>query len=215
MTVSPNSPVSGPYLTDGVSNLWEFNFKINADDQIKLRVTNLDGSDGEDVDTGFTIDPIYIGQDNGGYILYPSSGGPIATGKRIIPFRAVEYSQPNRIGNQGGFFPETHERTFDLLAMQIQQLQEAISRALIVAIGDVAPEVSQLLVSIHQAKEAAEAAAAAAIVAQEAAEAAIANIPGSVIGVLSDLPDRPDGDISGLSIGQWYINGGTLSRVQP
>ena len=211
MTVSPNSPVTGPIIADGVQVLFPFEFKITAASQLRLRITDADGSNGIETGSNITVDPMYINQNNGGNLGYAPGGIPVTAGKIVYSFREVAYSQPVRIGNQGGFFPETHEEAFDLLSMQIQQLNEGLSRALVVHIGGTAPDIDDLLVDIAGAEAAAISAAASAA----AAEAALANISATVIAVLSGLPNRPDGDITGLGVGQWYINGGFLTRVQP
>jgi len=130
MTVQNNNPVSGPILSDGVMTLFPFGFKIVSATHIRLSITDLDGSNKQDVSVGLTVAPQYLNQDNGGYVGYTPGGMPLPTGKRVFVYRDVPNSQPNRIGNQGGFFPETHEQTFDLLEMQIQQLAEALSRTI-------------------------------------------------------------------------------------
>lgn len=217
MTVSPNSPVTGPIVADGVAVTFPFGFKITAASQLRLRITDPDGSNGIETSANITVDPMYINQDNGGYLGYAPGGVPVANGQKVYSFREVPYSQPIRIGNQGGFFPETHEEAFDRLSMQIQQLNEGLSRALVVRIGETAPNIGDLLEDIANGEAAAIAAAASAAASAAsaaAAAAAVASIPATVLNVLSGLPNRPTGDITGLAVGQWYINGGFLSRVE-
>lgn len=67
------------------------------------------------------------------------------------------------------------------------------------------------ITDIADAQENAAAAAASAA----AAAAAVASIPATVLGVLAGLPNRPDGDITGLAVGDWFISGGYVARVQP
>lgn len=138
MTVQPTSPFAGPYLTDGVTTEWDFGFKITSAAHMVLRVTDLDGSNAEDVTTGFYVAPSFLGQDTGGTVVYPYPAVALAAGKIIIPYRLIPYSQTTRIGNQGGFQPETHERAFDNLAMQVQQVARDVDRAAKVELGETA-----------------------------------------------------------------------------
>jgi hypothetical protein len=56
-------------------------------------------------------------------------GDPLPTGWKIVIRRVLPLTQTTRLRNQGGYFAEVQERTFDRLCMQVQQLQEQIDRA--------------------------------------------------------------------------------------
>lgn len=162
MTVENNSPVSGPFIANGVIADFPFSFKVVDAAHMVLRIVDANGLNARDVVSGFTIDPQYIGSDTGGYVRYLENGAPLPAGLKVYPYRKVPYEQPNRIGNQGRFFPETHEKTFDLVVMQIQQINETISRSLTVDIGQEPPDVQSIY----------DAAASAAVSAGEAASSA-------------------------------------------
>lgn len=51
-----------------------------------------------------------------------------ADGKTLLRLRTIPFAQTIRFKNQGAFLPELHENMADLLAMQIQQLQDLIAR---------------------------------------------------------------------------------------
>lgn len=155
MTVENNSPVSGPFIADGVNVIFPFTFKIVDASHMVLRIVDADGLTSRDVVSGFTIDPQYIGSDTGGYVQYLENGSPLPAGLRVYPYRNVPYAQPNRIGNQGRFFPETHEQTFDLLSMQIQQVNEKTDRALLVPFGEDVPDAGAILTAATVATNAA------------------------------------------------------------
>jgi hypothetical protein len=138
MTVQPTSPFAGPYLTDGVTTEWDFGFKITSAAHLVLRVTDLDGSNAEDVTSGFYVAPSFLGEDTGGTVIYPYPAVALPAGKIIIPYRLIPYSQTTRIGNQGGFQPETHERAFDNLSMQVQQVARDVALATKVELGETA-----------------------------------------------------------------------------
>lgn len=136
MTVTANTPVSGPHVADGVNRDWQFDWKIDNVAHMALRITDADGSNEQIVLSGFTILPAYLDNNAGGFVNYPTSPTvPLVAGKLVYPYRVVPYEQPTQIGNQGGFFPRTHERAFDYIAMQAQQLDERLSRALSSPVG--------------------------------------------------------------------------------
>ncbi len=73
---------------------------------------------------------------NGGSVTYPTSGAPLAVGHKITLRRVVPLTQDTDLANQGGFYAETHEDRFDLLAMADQQQQEEIDRAIKAPVTD-------------------------------------------------------------------------------
>lgn len=170
MTVNSNSPISGPSVADGENTLWPFTFKVVSADHMSLYITEADGTNGVTVTDNFSIAPEYLNNDAGGYIDYPVSGPPVPDGYLVFAVRNVPYTQPNRFGNQGPYWPQTHENTFDLLAMQIQQLNEEVGRALIVPVGDDPVPIDQLRTWAEQAQTAAGVAQGAAVVAVGGAE---------------------------------------------
>lgn len=137
MTVTNTTPVSGPHTADGLNRDWQFTFKVVAVEHMALRITDADGLNPEVITAGFTIAENYLDKNDGGYVRYPIAPEPALTAGRIVrPYRVMPYMQPNRIGNQGGYYPQTHEQTFDLLSMQIQQCAEALERSVKVPIGE-------------------------------------------------------------------------------
>lgn len=134
MTVPNTLPLSGPYTADGTNRDFDFTFKITEADQLVIVVSDdVDGLNAVEITSGYEVpDPADIGSDNGGTVRYPVSPvAPLAAGKIVNVLRAVDYAQETQFGNQGGFHPQTHEKAFDNLAMQIQQLAELMSRAVV------------------------------------------------------------------------------------
>lgn len=131
MTVSATVPVSGPHIADGINRLWQFDFKLFNVAHVQLVITDADGSNEQTISSGFSVAAQYLNNSAGGYIQYPIDPvAPLLSGKRVFAVRAVPYEQAQRIGNQGGFFPEIHERVMDLLEMQIQQINERQNRSI-------------------------------------------------------------------------------------
>lgn len=157
MTVTANTPVSGPHVADGVNRDWQFDWKVDNVAHMALRITDADGSNEVIVLSGFTIDPSYLDTNGGGYVHYPvAPTAALLAGQIVYPYRVVPYEQPTQIGNQGGFFPRTHERAFDFQNMQIQQLKEITDRALVAPVGVVPPTYEELLEDIAGASTSAD-----------------------------------------------------------
>ena len=149
MTIPANTLVSGPYVPDGVNTTWDFDFKVTDATQLVLILVDPDGVETE-VTSGFTVPADDIGTDDGGTITYPTSGGPLefSAYEEVYVTRAVPYTQPNKIGNQGNFYPQTHEDTMDLLAMQVQQLDERLDRTVTVPVSASASDLEGLIADI-------------------------------------------------------------------
>jgi hypothetical protein len=137
MTVPASVIVSGPYIPDGSNREWDFDFKVTEASQLVIILVDPEGVETE-VTSGFTVPSVDLNSDAGGTLTYPvAPTDPLefADYEQVYIIRRVELGQPNKIGNQGGFYPETHEDTMDLLAMQIQQLNERMDRAAVVPVS--------------------------------------------------------------------------------
>lgn len=140
MTVTTKKPVSGPFIANGSNRSWDFQFKIQDASQITIIVRDANGQNEQQFDTGIDVAPQYLNNDTGGKAVFPAAGQPaIEKNKVVLVARIVPFHQPNRIGNQGRYYAETHEDTFDLLEMQIQQIAAILERAVKVPDGAVAP----------------------------------------------------------------------------
>lgn len=136
MTVPFSLAVSGPYTCDGTTTDFAFNFKIILATHLQIVVFNA--TTGAVVSTlvngaGYSVLTGGLKNDLGGTVRI--SAAPLA-GNKLSIARVVPYTQPNRIGNQGAFLPETHESTFDLLEMQIQQVSRKAGTGMALPIDD-------------------------------------------------------------------------------
>jgi hypothetical protein len=125
--------LSTKVIRDGDDNATSFAFPFVITEASDLVANLVDDEGVEDAD------PLELGVDysvtpSGAYpttgsITYPLVGDPLPAGWKIVIRRVLPLTQTTRLRNQGGYFAEVQERTFDRLTMQVQQLQEQIDRA--------------------------------------------------------------------------------------
>lgn len=125
MTVSSETAKSGPYTGNGVTTVFAYGFKIFADADLRVIKTDTAGAE-----TTLTLTTHYTvsgaGEASGGNVTLLSAP---ANGEKITILRDMTFTQTTDLRNQGGFYPEVHERVFDRLVMQTQQLKEELDRA--------------------------------------------------------------------------------------
>jgi hypothetical protein len=141
MTVQSTFRKAGPFLGNDSTTSFPFTFKVFAEEDLKVILTNAAG-----VDTELTLDNDYSVTLNGdqeaapgGSVTCPISGTPIATGQKLTIVSAQETEQGTELTNGGGFFPKTIEDRLDASVISIQQLEELLERALIVSASDDSP----------------------------------------------------------------------------
>lgn len=124
---------------NSVSSLFTFNFVWYNADAITVVYTDADLNDTTLSPTQYSIalNAAPPGQlwGVGGVVTYPISGSPIVPGTYLTIYRSVPDQQTTAISNQGGFFPQSIEAALDTLCMEIQQIEQELSRALLVPIG--------------------------------------------------------------------------------
>lgn len=115
------------YSGNGVTRVWPYSFLLYNAAHLEVWVKY-----GE-------ADPVLLER---GYVLnelestvtYPVDGtgeAPLSDKDRIILMRVVPVLQLLDLVNQGDFFADDIEQNFDLLVMMIQQISEALSRAVV------------------------------------------------------------------------------------
>ncbi|RWF74526.1 MAG: hypothetical protein EOQ34_05205 [Mesorhizobium sp.] len=125
MTVPSATNRSGPYNGNGVTTVFDYEFKITNENYIKVIKADAAG-----VETVLTIDADYVVSDVGN----PAGGQvaltvPLPTGQTLTMIPNVPFTQEIDLENQGAYYAETVEAGLDLATMRDQQLQEQISRA--------------------------------------------------------------------------------------
>lgn len=133
MTVHTDKFFTEWVAADGVKTQWSYNFTVFTEDTMIVQIRP--GLDGIIVDhtANFSFHPT---NDNEGYIVYPEAGVPVESGNWIRLVRDMPYVQTVEIGNEGPFHPQIHERAFDVVTMQLQQVADAAERAIRVPLGD-------------------------------------------------------------------------------
>ncbi len=141
MTVIPGTGRSPVWVADGTNRTWFYGFRALTPAHVRLLVTDPSGNVSV-ITSGLEVSG--LGNPNGGSVQYPlAPAAPFSAGTKVQVVRRVPRSQPNRIGNQGAFHASTHEDTFDLLAMQIQEIyEEGTARGLTAPFEDGTPDMS-------------------------------------------------------------------------
>ncbi|MFM0513097.1 glycosyl hydrolase family 28-related protein [Paraburkholderia sp. RL17-373-BIF-A] len=135
MTISNATRKAGPFVGNGASTVFPFTFKVF--DKTDIKVLKLDSNG---ISTPLVLDSDYSvllnpNQDSspGGQITYPVIGLPLAAGYQLVMLGDLPYDQETDITNAGGFYPQVIEDMVDRATIQIQQLEEITSRAIVVS----------------------------------------------------------------------------------
>lgn len=119
-----NTIVKNIYIGNGATTEFPFTFQIGDDhpEYVIVYITNEDGITAET--NNFTVN---LETKN---VTYPKVGEPLAGGKKITIYRKLPLHQPMNLTNQGPFFAENIEGSFDDVTFMIQQLNENLSRVM-------------------------------------------------------------------------------------
>jgi len=125
------------YTGNGAVDTYAYTFRIFSKTDLKVTVRNTASPP---VETTLTVDTHYTvtgaGDENGGNVAlvngafdWLDADGDLKTNYRLTIRRVRPLTQTTDIRNQGDFFPETHEDSFDHGVMIAQQLDEEIDRS--------------------------------------------------------------------------------------
>lgn len=138
MTVSAVERKAGPYAGNDVTIVFPFTFTVQADSDLQVTHVSELG-----VTTVLVLDTNYSVTRNvdqvaspGGSVVFPLTGGPLATGATLTITGATAYSQELQIPNGGAFNAQALERALDRAVILIQQLQELLSRSIKLPAGE-------------------------------------------------------------------------------
>lgn len=122
MTVQ-NTTVKDIYVGNGATTKFPITFQMtNHPEYIKVYIT---GDDSVAVETeNFSVD---LGAKT---VTYPANGDPLPDGHKITIYRELPLYQLMNLVNQGPFFAENIELSFDDLTFICQQLNEKLNRTL-------------------------------------------------------------------------------------
>lgn len=136
MTIPATTRKAGPFTGNGSTTAFPFTFKVFTTADIAVIKADVDG-----IESALTLDSDYsvtLNSDQdatpGGTVTYPISGSPLPSTDKLSIKGDVDYEQGTDIPTGGDFNPVVLENALDSLSMQIQQVQEAVSRAAVVPI---------------------------------------------------------------------------------
>lgn len=115
------------YVGNGSTSVYSFTFRIFDEDDLVVTTRDTDNVEHTlTINTDYTVDG--VGDEDGGSITLVA--GNLTADYAITIRRVRDITQETDIRNQGEFFPETHEDTFDQLIMIDQQQQDEIDRSI-------------------------------------------------------------------------------------
>lgn len=134
MSLPVTTRLAGPYSCNGALVAFDFVFKVFAEADLRVVLTDSAAAETDLViTTNYTVS-LNADQENdpGGTVTTAST---YATGYKITIVGDLAYGQPTVLTNLGGFFPKTIEYAMDRLGILIQQLKESVGRAVRVPVS--------------------------------------------------------------------------------
>ena len=110
------------YQGDGSTRHWAYTFPIMAEEHIALYVTNPEGQT-QRIQSGYQVNS------REKIVVYPVQGAPLKGGEKIALMRKTPLTQELDLVDNGGFFPENIEKSFDRSVLVEQELLEQLERA--------------------------------------------------------------------------------------
>lgn len=117
---------------NGAQTTFSYSFPVPNNVDYELIYTDSSGNESTIAISNYSITG--IGTDTGGTFTYNPGTGPIAAGTTLTFVREVPYQQLTNFSNQNTYNPEVLESALDWIVMQIQQVEEQVSRCLAVPI---------------------------------------------------------------------------------
>lgn len=141
MTITSANRKAGPYLGNGVTTAFPFEFKVFKKEDVAVTFTDVNGTDDVlTLDSDYSV-TLNSDQDNdpGGTITYPRVGSSLPnlqTGEKLTLSGGLAYTQPTDLPNLSPYFPEVVEDALDRAEIQIQQIKEIADRAIKISVSD-------------------------------------------------------------------------------
>lgn len=130
MTIPSETNRSGPYSCNGATTSFPYAFKIYDEAHIRVILTDPAGFE-TDLTLGTDYSVSGAGSDGGGAV---TTAAAYAAGNKITLVLNVPFTQSTDLENQGAYFAETIERSFDLLTQQTLQLRELVARSVVLPV---------------------------------------------------------------------------------
>jgi len=130
MTIASEANRSGPYVCNGVTTSFPYEFRIYDEAHIRVILTDPQGIETMlSLGTDYTVSG--VGQSVGGAIDMAVAH---AAGYRVTLILNVPFTQDIDLENQGAYFAETIERAIDLQTQMSLQLKEQVGRAVVLPV---------------------------------------------------------------------------------
>lgn len=133
MTISSTTRKAGPFVGNGVTTEFPFDFKLFSTSDLRVVRADTLGVETDLVHVTDCTVTLNADQDEnpGGSVVL---NAPLADGFRLVLLSAVPELQPVDLTNQGGFYPELVNGGLDRATVQVQQLREQMSRSITVPV---------------------------------------------------------------------------------
>ena len=159
----PFSPSRAVYQGNGAATAFPFAFKVWSTDQLSVSITSPQGR--TTAAQGWTAS---LGE-SGGTLTYLHNGTPLPDGWRLAIVRDMPFAQGIDLVSASRFDPQVIEDGLDQATAELQQLNEKITRAVIMpATSEQSPE--DMVLSIYASRDAAAASASEASAQSTAAQ---------------------------------------------
>jgi len=182
MTISSDNRKAGPYICNGVTTAFPFDFKVFSSADVRVVLADASGAESDLVlGTHYAV-ALNADQDAnpGGTVTTTAA---YATGYTLTLTSGLQNLQPVTLTNNGGFYPTVINNALDRLTILVQQLAEQVSRAVKVSISSAtAPDslIASLLTAVSSALTYSNNASASATAAASSASAAAASVASSI-----------------------------------
>ena len=159
----PFSPSRAVYQGNGAATAFPFAFKVWSTDQLSVSITSPQGRT-----TAAQGGTASLGE-RGGTLTYLHNGTPLPDGWRLAIVRDMPFAQGIDLVSASRFDPQVIEDGLDQATAELQQLNEKITRAVIMpATSEQSPE--DMVLSIYASRDAAAASASEASAQSTAAQ---------------------------------------------
>jgi len=142
MAITTETATTTPFTGNGSTVAFAFTFKCFAQDQIAVILDTSGTQVTQTLTTHYTVS-LNADQDAspGGTVTMVTA--PTSSDELII-VSDVPYTQPTTVSNAGGYYPEVENNARDRIVLQITQLRDLISRALLAPHGDTGGTLSNI-----------------------------------------------------------------------
>lgn len=126
---------AGPYFTDGVQTVFDFDFKVLREDTVAVLLVSAGVETALVYGSGFTV------QLNGNQDVDPGgtitlTTDPLTSGPILFITSDTAVEQPAVFTNRGNFYPRVLNDSLDRLTIYIQELWARVSRTFVTPVGE-------------------------------------------------------------------------------